>query len=62
MEEKRRNNVKQKEDRVGEINYNKQGEMMEIVEYYNFTNVMVLLKDTNTIVKARYDCFKKRKY
>ena len=24
MEEKRRNNVKQKEDRVGEINYNKQ--------------------------------------
>ena len=59
MEEKRRNNVKQKEDRVGEINYNKQGEMMEIVEYYNFTNVMVLLKDTNTIVKARYDCFKK---
>lgn len=57
MGEKRRNNI----NKIGEVNYNKQGEMMEIIEYYNFQNVVVLLKNTNTVVKVRYDSFKKRK-
>lgn len=55
MGEKRRNNI----NKIGEVNYNKQGEMMEIIEYYNFQNVVVLLKNTNTVVKVRYDSFKK---
>lgn len=43
-----------KDKRIGEQNYNHQGELMTIVEYENNTNVIVLFNETNTVKSCRY--------
>lgn len=45
--------------RVGEVNYNKYGEEMKIIEYNNFNDITVEFVDTNFKRKARYNKFKK---
>ena len=43
-----------KDKRIGEQNYNHQGELMTIVEYENNTNIIVLFNETNTVKSCRY--------
>jgi hypothetical protein len=45
--------------RIGEVNYNKYGEEMKIIEYNNANNIIVEFVDTKFKRKARYDKFKK---
>ena len=42
--------AKQKEDRVGEQNINRYGELMTIVEYRTYKDIDVKFEDDNTIV------------
>lgn len=43
---------------IGEINYNKFGSKMEIIEYNGYNNVKVFFDEYNWIYEGRYDYFK----
>ena len=52
------NKNKQKEQRVGETRYNKQGDLMKIVEYNSVVNIVVEFQDKyKTKVHTRYERF-----
>lgn len=51
-------NLDHKNDRIGEINYNKLGEKMTIVGYRKATDIDVAFEDGHTIVGVSYSHFK----
>lgn len=50
---------KQKQERLGEVNYNKNGYKMTIIEYNNCDNIIVKFEDGNTF-KSTYSKFKSK--
>lgn len=49
---------KQRTDRVGEIRKNRNGTLMEIIDYRSYRDITIQFKDDNgAIVKTRYDAF-----
>ena len=47
-----------KEKRIGETNYNIQGQHMEIIKYINYLDITVLFEDGSIREHAPYSCFK----